>query len=87
MGVKGNSDNVTEYDLFLFWSRPLLFKGVDGVMYDMDPILPCLRQIIFDNNPIESIERNLFYGLRESNLQEISFINCQIKEIHASKNK
>ena len=56
-------------------------------MYDVDPILPCLRQIIFDNNPIESIEKNLFYGLRESNLQEISLVNCNLKEIHASKNK
>ena len=61
--------------------------GVDAVMYDIDPILPCLRQIIFDNNPIESIEKNLFYGLRESNLQEISLVNCQLKEIHASKYK
>ena len=57
------------------------------MMYDVDPILPCLRQIIFDNNPIESIEKNLFYGLRESNLQEISLVNCNLKEIHASKNK
>ena len=23
VGVKGISDNVTEYDVFLFWSRPL----------------------------------------------------------------
>ena len=24
VGVKGISDNVTKYDVFLFWSRPLL---------------------------------------------------------------
>ena len=62
-----------------------LFKGVDEILYDREPILPCLRRISFDNNPITSIEKNFFLGLRESNLQEISFQDCSIKSIHIGK--
>ena len=41
---------------------------VDQVMYDEDPILPCLRYLNFENNPLKQIERHFFFGLRYSKL-------------------
>ena len=60
--------------------------GVDEYVYGYEQrsILPCLRLINFNNNPITTIERHLFHGLRESNLQEISLQNCQLKHINTS---
>ena len=47
-----------------------------------ETILPCLRIINFNDNPIFSIEENFFLALRESNLQELSFQNTQLEYIH-----
>ena len=47
-----------------------------------DAILPCLRIIDFSDNPISTIEENFFHSLRESNLQELNFQNCQLSHIH-----
>ena len=62
-------------------------KDVDEFMYDEDPILPCLRYITFQSNPLMRIESNFFFGLRESNLQEIYFQNCGLEHIDSSKMK
>ena len=62
-----------------------IFIGVDENLYDETPILPCLRVINLDHNPITSIERNFFFGLRESNLQEITFQKCNLKHINTCK--
>ena len=32
-GVKGNSDNVTEYDVFFFWKSSLILPGEDPKRY------------------------------------------------------
>ena len=60
-------------------------QSVDEVMFDREPILPCLRYITFHNNPLTRIERNFFYGLRESNLQELNFQNCELESIDTCK--
>ena len=60
-------------------------KTVDEVMFDEEPILPCLRCITFHNNQLSRIERNFFYGLQESNLQELNFQNCELESIDPCK--
>ena len=62
-------------------------KTVDENMYDRDPILPCLRYISFQGNPLTQIEKHFFFGLRESNLQELNFQNCGLEYIDPCKMK
>ena len=75
-------NNLEQLDLS---KNNISLKEVDEVMYDKDPILPCLRYITFQNNPLTRIERHFFYGLRESNLQELNFQHCELEHIDACK--
>ena len=59
----------------------LFIEGVNGGSHTK-AILPCLRIIKFNDNPIFSIEENFFVALRESNLQELSFQNTKLEYIH-----
>ena len=61
--------------------KDLCIEGVNGAS-QTEAILPCLRIINFNDNPIFSIEENFFLALRESNLQELSFQNTQLEYIH-----
>ena len=62
----------------------LYIEGVNGGS-QTEAILPCLRIINFNDNPIFSIEENFFLALRESNLEELSFQNTQLEYIHLCK--
>ena len=57
---------------------------VDQVMFH-ELILPCLRYITFQGNPLGKIEKHFFYSLRESNLRELNFQNCELEHIDSRK--
>ena len=76
--------NVLQLEILILDNNKLTLTGVDAEVKDEFAILHSLHTISMKNNPVRSVEKNLFYPVSTS-LVDLNMNNCSLQNINACK--